>query len=775
MSERPSRPEPQWLNGDPGAGWQGRIGRTLAESEPWWPPRRTARKGAPNVIVILLDDVGFSDFGCYGGEIRTPNIDALAAGGLRFTGYTTVPMCAPARAALLTGKDPHSVGCGWLTHASPGYPGFQAAEISRDAPTMAELLRSGGWSTYAVGKWHNTPDYQVQAAGERASWPLQRGFDRFYGFMGAETNFFSPGHLIEGNDFVVRDAYPDDYFSSDDWTDRAIGWLRSHRSADTDKPFFLWLAHNAPHVPLQARAADVERYRGVYDRGWDALRAERFARQRELGVVPSDWRLPGLSPGVPAWDATDPTRREVMAHYMALYAAMIDNVDQNLGRLIACLREIGALDDTLILLTSDNGASSIGGPEGTANIFEKRMTRTEDPALAPRMLKAGALGGIDSYAAYPVGWGNASNTPFRFFKRTPMNGGIRVPMIVSWPARVADPGAIRRDWIHVTDTVPTLLEITGLDYPAQHQGYRTRTLDGVSWAPMLDGPAARSPRSAQGLAQHYELEGNRGFIRGRWKIVSLQPAATKVDLDNWMLFDLQADPTEIDDLAKTHPEVLREMIDAFEARAKDAYLYPLDNRDNRRVLALPPFLEEAASRPRTFHGGGETAASATVSLLIADRDFTLSCAFEGGEGDEGVLWAIGDSFAGLAMFVMDRQLQLVFRRGIEVEVAIAVPIAAGAHEVVVRHRALGQRRGSATLTLDGVPLEGALDTTPTLVRLGGEGLDIGLDRRRKVSTRYAARGVFAWPGRVHFVRIEPGPMAPGSIANRPELLAQQAD
>ena len=772
MDDATPRPEPQWLSGDPGEGWQGRMGRTLAESTPWWRPATSAPAGAPNVIVILLDDVGFSDFGCYGGEIRTPNIDALAAAGLRFTGYTTVPMCAPARAALLTGKDPHSVGCGWLTHANPGYPGFQAAEISRDAPTMAELLRAGGWSTYAVGKWHNTPDHQVQAAGNRASWPLQRGFDRFYGFMGAETNFFSPGHLVEGNDFAVRDAYPDDYFCTDDWTDRAIAWLRAHRSADGAKPFFLYLAHNAPHVPLQARARDVERYRGVYDLGWDALRERRFERQRALGVVPPDWRLPGLTPGVPQWAGTDPRRREVMAHYMALYAAMIDNVDQNLGRLLGCLRELGALDDTLVLLTSDNGASSIGGPDGTANIFEKRITRTEDPALATRMLEAGALGGIDSYPAYPVGWGNASNTPFRFFKRTPMNGGIRVPMIVSWPARIRDPGAIRRDWIHVTDTLPTLLEITGLEYPAQHQGYRTRTLDGTSWAPMLDDPAARAPRVARERAQHYELEGNRGYIRGRWKIVSLQPAATRIDLDNWMLFDLEADPTEIDDLAATRPDVLRELVDAFEADAAARYLYPLDNRDNRRVLALSPQMVEAASRPRVFHPGAETVATIAVSLLIADRDYTLTCAFDWAAGDEGVIWAIGDSFAGLAMFVEGGRLHLVFRRGIEREAAIEAPLSPGPQQVVVRHRAHGQRRGTAELDIGGRPAAEVLDTSPTLVRLGGEGLDVGLDRRRKVSVRYAHRGTFAYPNRIDFVRIEPGPMAPGSPANRPETQAQ---
>jgi arylsulfatase A-like enzyme len=771
MSGEHGRGEPQWLSGDPGEGWQGRIGRTLATSTPWWRPRTTAPEGAPNVVVILLDDLGFSDFGCYGSEIRTPNIDALAAGGLRFTGYTTVPMCTPARAALLTGKDPHSVGCGWLTHNNPGFPGYQAGEISPDAPTLPELLRQGGWSTYGVGKWHNTADYNVQAAGDRAAWPLQRGFDRFYGFIGAETNCFSPGHLIDGNSFVTRDAYPDDYFCSDDWTDRATGWLRAHRSADSDKPFFLYVAHNAPHVPLQARASDLERYRGAYDEGWDRLRERRFARQKEMGIVPSDWRLPGLTPGVPAWDSTDPARREVMAHYMALYAAMVDNIDQNIGRLLACLRELGVLDNTIVLLTSDNGASSIGGPDGAANIFEKRITRVEDPTLPDRMMRSGALGGIDSYPAYPVGWGNASNTPFRFFKRTPMNGGIRVPLIVSWPSKISDGGAIRRDWVHVTDTLPTLLDAVGLDYPAQRQGYRTRTLDGSSWAPLFADGAARSPRAAGGLAQHYELEGNRGFIRGRWKVVSLQPPATKIDLDNWMLFDLETDPTEIENLAASRPEVLAEMVAAFEAEAEARYLYPLDNRDNRRVLAVPPFLEKAASRARTFFAGGETAAVGAVSVLIADRDFTVDCEFDWASGDEGVIWAIGDSFIGFALFAMDGLLQLSFRRGVEIERTIEVPLAPGTQRASLAHRAGGKRRGIGVLSLNGQAAP-ELDMTPTVLRLGGEGLDVGCDRRRKVSMRYAARGVFAYPNRIASVRIEPGPQAPDSFANRPERLAQ---
>jgi arylsulfatase len=766
------RAAPQWRSGDPGDGWLGSIGPTLATSTPWWRPRTTAPEGAPNVVVILLDDLGFSDFGCFGSEILTPNIDALAAGGLRFTGYTTVPMCTPARAALLTGKDPHSVGCGWLTHNNPGFPGYQAGEISPDAPTLPELLRDGGWSTYGVGKWHNTADHNVHAAGDRAAWPLARGFDRFYGFLGAETNCFSPGHLIDGNGFVTRDDYPADYFCSDDWTDRATGWLRAHRSAESDKPFFLYVAHNAPHVPLQARARDLERYRGTYDEGWDSLRERRFARQKALGIVPDDWRLPGLTPGVPAWSTTDPARRAVMAHYMALYAAMVDNIDQNIGRLVACLREIGALENTLVVLTSDNGASSIGGPDGAANIFEKRITRVEDPSLSQRMLDGGTLGGMDSYPAYPVGWGNASNTPFRFFKRTPMNGGIRVPMVVSWPARIRDGGSIRRDWIHVTDTLPTVLEAVGLEHPAQRQGYRTREPDGRSWAPLLADAAARSPRVADEVGQHYELEGNRGFIQGRWKVVSLQPPGTTIDLENWMLFDLEADPTEIENLAAARPEVLATLVAAFESAAAAGYVYPLDNRDNRRVLALPPFLERTASRPRTFFAGGETAAVGAVSMLIADRDFTIDCEFDWAPGNEGVIWAIGDSFIGFALFVLDGRLQLSFRRGVEIERTIEAPLEPGTQRTSLVHRAGGARRGTGTLWLGARVAAPELDMSPTVLRLGGEGLDVGCDRRRKVSMRYASRGTFAYPNRIASVRIEPGAQAPDSMANRPERLAQ---
>lgn len=750
-----------------GQTFKGRIGKTLKDSEPWWPARREALPGTPNVVVVLLDDLGFSDFGCYGSEIRTPNIDGLAQAGLRFVNYTTVPMCTPARAALMTGKNPHAVGCGWLTHNNPGYPGYQAGEIAKEAPTMAELLRERGFSTYAVGKWHNTADYNVTPSGSRDAWPLQRGFDRFYGFLAAETNYFAPGQLIEGNSFIDVEEYPEGYYCSDDWTDKAIHWLKDHQGASPDKPFFLYLAHNAPHVPLQAKPEDIQRYAGAYHQGWDQTRKERHARQVADGLIPADWQLSERSPNIPAWETLDADTRRLYAHYMEVYAAMVDNIDQNVGRLADFLRDAGVLDNTIFIITSDNGASSIGGPQGAANIFEKRVSGAEPKGLAESMMQDGKLGGAHSYAAYPVGWGNASNTPFRFYKRTPMNGGIRVPYVMHWPRGIADAGAIRRQWIHVTDTLPTLLELAGVRYPEVFNSLPTGGMNGRSFRKMLaeaGHPAARD-------RQHYELEGNRGYIRGQWKIVSLQPPGAAIELDNWMLFDLAADPTECEDVAKEHPELLAALIAEFEADAEANYIYPLDNRDNRRALSVPPFLEKANASARTFYSGTSTVPTAIVSPLIADRDYDLECNFSYESGQEGVLLAFGNSFGGLTIFVQQGQLHIVYNGGQRQAELAGQRLSAGDHVLALAHRATGGRRGVGVISLDGAPV-GDLDMSPTIVRLTGEGLDVGCDRRLKVSDRYGTRGAFPYAGSIRFVRLTPGQQAVDSLANRPERLAQ---
>ena len=756
--------------GDPGAGYQGTVGRTLGESTPWWPPQVAAPRGAPDVVLILLDDLGYSDFGCFGAEICTPHIDALAAHGLRFSQYTTVPMCTPARAALLTGKNPHAVGCGWLTFNTPGYPGYQAGEISGDAPTMAELLRSHGYSTYAVGKWHNTAEYNVAPAADRASWPLQRGFDRFYGFIGGETHYFAPAQLVEDNALVDRDTYPADYYCSDDFTDTAIRWVTSHVSSSPEKPFFLYLPFNAPHAPLQPKRADLARYAGAYDAGWDIVRAERVERQRALGLHARAFAMPGRSPGVPAWNDVAAERRTLYARYMELYAAIVDNVDQNIGRLKDHLTRLGRLDNTLFIVTSDNGANGIGGVDGAVNNLAKRLTRTEDPDVVRRALDDGRLGAADTWPAYPLGWTDVSSAPYRLYKTTTMNGGIRVPFVAHWPAGIRDEGAVRHQWMHVTDVLPTLLDVLDVLYPERFGDHPTRSMDGVSARPLFASGDARPARTQQ----HYELAGNRGFIRDGLKIVSLQAPAKPMDLDNWMLFDLVNDATEVQDLAGSNPSKLAELVAAFDADAAANYVYPLDNRDVRRSLTIPPFRDAACALPRTFYPGS-TSVLSVVAPLVADRDYRIECEFTHAGTDTGVIFALGDPLAGMALFARRGSLAFVYHGGNGRPVMCdGLPLRSGPNRFELRHHALGERRGTGEIVMNDDACA-TLDMSPTtILGLGvGEGLDIGLDRKQHVTPLYGSEGGNRYTGCVDHVRIEPGAHPPDSNANRPERDAQR--
>jgi len=763
-------PPDELLTDDPGRDWHGHIGRTLQDSTPYWPPREGTPAEAPDVIVILLDDLGFSDFGCFGGEIRTAAIDRMASRGLRFANYTTVPMCAPARAALLTGKNPHAVGAGWLTFNDPGFPGYHAGEITRDTPTLAEILRARGWSTYMVGKWHNTAEHNVAPAADRASWPLARGFDRFYGFLGGETHYFAPAQLVEDNAFLDHEVYRDGYYCTDDWTDKAVTWMKEHASTAPGRPFFLYVAHNAPHAPLHAKPEDLARYRGAFDAGWDALRAARVARQHAAGLFRAPHAIPPRSPGVPPWDDVDPARRALFARYMELYAAVVDNMDQNIGRLLAAQEALGRLDNTLVILTSDNGANGIGGVEGAANNLSKRLVQAEDPAWVRTMLASGRLGAADSWPAYPLGWTDVSSAPFRLYKTTTMNGGIRVPLVVQWPRRLRDAGAVRPQWVHVTDIAPTVLDLLGVAPPEKYAGYRTRPMDGASFRAALDERAAPDARHAQ----HYELAGNRGYIREGWKIVSLQPPGKAIDLRNWMLFDLAHDPTEMHDLAAQHPGKLAELVAAFDADAEANYVYPLDNRGVRRSLTVPPYLEATLAEARTFHPGTGTAALSVVAPMIADRDYVIACEFDYTRGDTGVVFALGDPIAGMALYARDGDVVFFYHGGQGRTAECRVPVRDGTNRFVLAHRALGGRRGVGAVRLDDEDVA-TLDMSPTtILGLGvGEGLDLGRDRRLHVTSRYGGEGACAYTGKVHFVRIEPGAQAPDSYANRPERLAQR--
>jgi arylsulfatase A-like enzyme len=743
-------------DGDPGHGFAGRIGRTLADSMPHWREPRRAPAGSPNVIVVLMDDLGYSDFGCFGGEIETPHIDALARGGLRFARYTTVPMCTPARAALLTGKNPHSVGCGWLTHNDPGYPGYRG-EMSLDAPTMAEVLREAGYATMCAGKWHNTYDQNAHPGGDTRSWPVQRGFDRFYGFMGAETSYFHPDRMMEGNQPSPRDQYPAGYFAPDDYTGRAIAWMADHHASAPDQPFFLYLAFQTPHAPLHARPQDLQRVRGRYDAGWDVVRSQRYARQRAQGLIEPGAVLPPLNPGVPAWESLDGGQRALYARYMETYAALVENADLNIGRVVEFLRACGRLDDTLILITSDNGANSVGGPGGTMNLQDRRAGFDDRPEVNARLLREDRVGSADTYVAYPTGWTQVSNTPYRFYKRTPMEGGIRVPLVAHWPHGIADAGALRRQWVHVTDLLPTVLEVTGATRPEVFKGYRTRPMDGRSFAGLFGDAAAPSRRERQ----HYELQGHRGYINGRWKIVSLQVPRQPAVFDNWMLFDLEADPTEIHDLAASHPQVLQRMVAQFEEEASINYVYPIDTRDEIRTVSQPPYAIERISTPRDFFAAGHAVPTTVMSPLVAgDRSFVLRAEFDWQSGQEGVVVAIGDRFAGLALFVDAGALHLVHQWWFRPTELAPVVLTPGAQVFELDYRAVGGRRGEGTVRLNGQEVFTRADLSPTWMRVPSGGLSVGLSRRQAVSERYADRGAFRYAGSIARVRIEPGARAP---------------
>ncbi len=753
-------------------GYGGKIGRTFAESTPWWPPQVKAPAGAPNIVIVYLDDIGFGDFGCFGSEIQTPNIDRLAQSGLRFPGYTTVPMCTPARAALLTGKNPHAVGCGWLNTTDPGYPGF-GGEIVPNAPTIAELLRGHGYSTMAVGKWHNTRERNTSPAADCKSWPLQRGFDRFYGFLASETSYFHPEQLREGNQLADIDAYPEGYYLTDDFTDRAVRWMKEHVGADSRKPFFLYLPYNAAHVPLQAKPEDIAKYHGRYDAGWDVIREQRFERQKALGVIPKDTRLPSYNPGVRKWDELSADEKRIIPKYMEVYAAMIDSADQGVGKVVATLEQMGLLDNTLIIVSADNGGNSLGAQSGAVNSFEKRFGKDNDMTVLERILAEKKFGGEETYIAYPTGWAQVSNTPFRHYKRYTMNGGIRVPFVMHWPKGIADKGAIRHDWVHVTDIAPTLLDIVGAAYPAEFNGLKTRSQDGVSFRSLLGDNPMRAPMQPR-PAQAYELEGNRGFIKDGWKLVSLQPKKNRINLDNWMLFDLTKDPTEIDDLAKTHPDKLNEMVVHFEADAAANWMYPLDNREYERSISHPPHRIEEVSVPRTFYPGAQTIDRSNVWPLFADRCYHITASFEFKAGDKGVIFSVGTVFGGMVAFVLDEALHFVYQRWQNPLDCPPIALKPGTHQFELDYRATGQRKGEGRLLLDGVECVAMTDMSPSLGRLPHEGMDVGIDRRCATSSRYADHGVFRYTGAISRVHVEPGAQAPGSIFNRPEVEAQRA-
>jgi len=731
----------------------GRIDRTRETSTPAWATRPRAAEGAPNIVIVYMDDMGFSDPGCFGGEIDTPHIDALAARGLRFNQYTTHPLCSAARAALLTGMNAHAVGTGWLANNNAGYPGY-SGELPLDAATLAETLSAAGYETIMVGKWHNTPTHDCVPSAPKTSWPSSRGFDTYYGFMEGEAHFFFPAQLMMGKQLVPIDEYPRGYYTTDDWTDKSIQFIKELRASAPAKPFFLYLAHNAVHAPLQAKPNDLAKYRGRYDDGWTAARHARWQRQMAMGLVPPDTRLPVSDPRVPSWDATDPADRTLLARHMEAYAAMLDCVDQNFGRLVDFLRQLGELDNTIIVFSSDNGGTDAGGPTGMFNNYRRFMGLAPQPIEVERALTSD-LGGPRSASLYPTGWGEVSNTPFPSFKTYTGAGGRRVSFVISWPARIEEAGAIRSQFAHVTDVLPTLLDLARVTPLAVANGRPARAFHGLSLVPVLHDASASSPRTEQ----YYECWSNRAYCRDGWLARSLQKRGEAIDLDNWTLHDLAHDFSESEDVRARYPEKLHELTEAFDAAAWKYFVYPLDNRDRRdKFTDAAPGSSADEARPRTFLPGMQTVHRAIVFPLIASRSFRIIVRFSHREPDDGVLWAIGDPTGGMVMYIDDARLCFHYN-GFGDETSLEGPrVTAGEQVAALEYDAFPQRQGRARIVLNDEVAVAWTPMAPTMVLYGVlEGLDIGLDRRGPVLWElYEEHGAFEYQGLIHEVTIEPG-------------------
>lgn len=740
----------------------GRITERASDSTPAWPHRPRPRAGAPNIVVVLVDDLGFSDIAPFGAEIDTPALTELAASGYRLANYQTPPMCAPARAALMTGMNPHRAGFSFVPHIDPGYP-HARMELPDDAPTLAETLRAAGYATFMVGKWHLTPEAQMHDGADRSSWPCQRGFDRFYGCLDGFTSLFHPHRLLQDNTPVDRDEYPEGYYLTDDLTDRALSMIAGLRASNPAKPFLLYFSHLAVHAPLQAKPEDIEKYRGMYDRGWDHIRSERFARQISAGLFPEHTRPAGRNHeaglDVVPWDSLDDGQRALFARYMEVYAAAVNNVDQSVRRLVDRLKELGEYENTIILFTSDNGGSGEGGDTGTRSYFSRFVTVghplpsgwQEDVPRDPSL-----VGGPRSFVHYPRGWAYASNTPFRLYKTHPYGGGVRVPMVLSWPAglpRMADDTGVRHQFAYATDIAPTLLDLAGVEPLRQLAGEQTQPPDGRSFAAWLLDRTAPSERTGQ----YVELNGRRSFQQGGWKAIAPVANGPTWSPDGWELYNIEEDPAETQDLAAEHPERVRELADLWTASAWENEVFPLN--DDGSHFRRRPATELVLEQPVTLYPGTPTLERYRSAKLVALRSIAIDVSLDYQPGDEGVLVAHGDQGGGYVLFVEDGALHCAYNEyGCMRRVSAALPT--GTSHIALRLDVLPQLRWRLALDING--LEAAsLDAVLQLVGLCPlTGISVGVDRGGPVDWDLNRRhGAFRYRGRLHHVRYTPGPKA----------------
>lgn len=754
---------PDHIEYEDGTPFPGVIGRTQADSIPAWPVPPRAPEGAPNVLTIVLDDTGFAQVGCFGGlggRVETPNIDRLAENGLRYNNFHTTALCSPTRACLLTGRNHHTVGAAVVMEFPNGYPGYNA-HIPKEAAMLPAVLVERGYNTMALGKWHMAPPEHITASGPYDRWPLGQGFERFYGFMMGETNQWEPD-LWEDNHKIDPPASPEEgYHFTEDMTDHSIEWITAQKAVTPSKPFYMYFAPGATHSPHHAPREWIEKYRGRFDDGWDVIREETLARQKEMGVVPKSTELPPRNPGVRAWDALSADEKRLFARQMEVYAAFLSHTDHHIGRLVDYLEKAGLLDDTLIVFLSDNGASGEGGASGLVSEMSLFNLSTETPG--DMLAKIDEWGGPSTHPHYATGWAMAGNTPNRWYKQMVHEGGTRDPLIIHWPAGVTDGGAVRSQFHHVVDVMPTILELLGIEMPAQVRGYAQMPLEGSSMAYSLADPDAPTPKTVQ----YFEMLGHRALWAGGWKAVTSHVSSVFkwsfslmdheasdgcFDSDEWELYNIDEDFSEVHDLAAGHPEKVRELLDLWWAEAGRHRVLPLDDCVAARALA---------SQPRVFEERDAYTYYSPVKMVrpgspdVRNRSHTITAVVEiPEEGAQGVIVSNGGFDGGYTLCILDGRLHYVsnYLAREHFVVSSTEPVPAGEVSLRVEFRKTGEFAGRARLFVNGLQVgDGDVPRTNMVLYAVAEGLEIGSDSTSAVWPAY--RPPFDFTGVIRKVEI----------------------
>ncbi|MEC7561603.1 MAG: arylsulfatase [Pseudomonadota bacterium] len=709
-----------------------------------WPTPATPPPGSPNIVLMMLDDVGFADFGCYGSEIDTPCIDQVAARGVRYSGFHTTAMCSTTRAALLTGRNHHAVGVGCLANFDSGYPGYRG-KISKDAPTLAETLREVGYRNYMVGKWHVTPLTETGPTGPFDGWPLGRGFDRFYGFLDAETDHYSPELVRDNSHIEAPGTYASGYHLTEDLFDQAIGYIQGHIAASPKIPWFLMLTPGACHAPHQAPKPLIDKYDAIFSKGWDQCRKDRLQRQIELGVVPKGTQLPPRNDRVKAWADHSTDEQRVFSRLAGAYAAMLEHTDQQLARLMNFLHAAQLTENTLVLLLSDNGASQEGGPNGFVNAMGPFNGQPE--SMQTKLARLDDIGGPDTHSNFPWGWAMASNTPLKRYKQNTHGGGIRDPLIVSWPAKLPTDGSVRSQFCHVSDLAPTILELLGVE--SHHRpGIGT---PGCSFAASLHDAYAATAKDVQ----YFEMFGHRGLVHDGWKAVAYHEPGTAFEDDEWELYHLAEDFNEVHNLAEVEPERLQQLQSLWWQQAETNQVLPLDDR-------FAPRFAENAER----HRGGRTHYTfwpgmghlpSDVAPDLRSRSYRIDVDLDVlSDRDSGVLIAHGDATGGYSLYMDNGHLVHDLNIGGTHQLLTSPePVLPGRRELafVMQRQPQDDNTviGRASLRVDDVEVAELSTNSIFTLMISWSGLDIGFDRGTTVGN-YASP--FTFSGKLHKVTVD---------------------